>query len=144
MKKCFNYAFAYAVLAMLGGIFYREFTKLNNFSGVTALGKIHTHFFMLGMFMYLIIALFMRNNDFSNKKLFKAFRVTYNTGVTLTAIMFGVRGVNEVLGTELSKGANAAIAGVAGIGHTLIGAGIVLILITLKKCANKTDIKTKN
>ena len=141
MKKCLNYALAYAILAMAGGVFYREFTRFNNFSGNTTLGKVHTHFFMLGMFMYLIIALFMRENDFSGEKMFKVFRAVYNTGVPLTAIMLGVRGVTEVLGLELSKGANAAISGIAGIGHIITGVGIVLLIVTLKKCAVKSSVK---
>ncbi|HBQ75240.1 MAG TPA: hypothetical protein DD755_16045, partial [Erysipelotrichaceae bacterium] len=28
MKKTINLAFLYAILAMIGGVFYREFTKL--------------------------------------------------------------------------------------------------------------------
>lgn len=134
-----NYAFAYAILGMCGGVFYREFTKMNGFTGETALGKLHTHFLVLGMFMYLIIALFMRDRDFSRTGLFKAFRGVYNTGVVMTAVMLGVRGVFEVLGTELSSGNSAAIAGVAGIGHALTGAGIVLLMITLKKHACKAS-----
>ena len=43
---------------MVGGVFYREFTKLNGYTGVTALGKVHTHLFLLGMVMFLIIAVF--------------------------------------------------------------------------------------
>lgn len=144
MKKCLNYSLVYAILAMCGGVFYREFTKYNNFTGNTALGKVHTHFFILGMFAYLIIALFMRGNDFSGEKLFKAFRFVYNTGVSLTGIMLCVRGVTEVLGLELSKGASAAISDIAGIGHILAGVGIVLLLITLKKCANNERTKVKN
>ena len=142
MKKCLNYALAYADLAMAGGVFYREFTKLNGFEGATALGKVHTHFFLLGMFMYLIIAMFMKANDFSSNKLFKAFRVVYNIGVPLTGIMLIVRGVFEVLGKELSKGADAAISGIAGIGHILAGAGIVMLIIVLKNCIKqKTAVK---
>lgn len=137
MKKSLNYALVYAILAMCGGVFYREFTKYNGFEGDTALGKVHTHFFLLGMVMYLIIALFARNYDLYGEKLFKVFRAVYNIGVPLTGIMLGVRGTTEVLGTELSKGANAAVSGIAGIGHILTGVGIVLLLITLKKCADK-------
>lgn len=33
MKKYLNFAFAYAVLAMAGGVFYREFTKWNALYG---------------------------------------------------------------------------------------------------------------
>ncbi len=135
MKKSINYALCYAVLAMIGGVFYREFTKYMNFEGATALGKVHTHFFMLGMLMYLVIALFARHYDLYAEKTFKMFRVVYNIGVPLTGIMLGVRGVFQVLGTELSKGANAAISGIAGIGHILTGTGIVILLVSLKKCS---------
>ena len=136
MKKSLNYALVYAILAMCGGVFYREFTKYNGFEGDTALGKVHTHFFLLGMVMYLIISLFARYFDLYGEKLFKVFRAVYNIGVPLTGIMLGVRGVTEVLGTELSKGASAAVSGIAGIGHILTGAGIVLLILTLKKCAD--------
>lgn len=139
MKKSLNYALAYAILAMCGGVFYREFTRFNGFEGTTALGKVHTHFFLLGMMMYLIIALFMRDNDFSGKRAFKVFRAVYNTGVPLTGIMLGVRGVFEVLGTELSKGASAAISGIAGIGHILTGMGIVMLILIFKNCAAKKN-----
>lgn len=138
MKKSLNYALCYAVMAMAGGVFYREFTRANSFDGVTALGKVHTHFFLLGMVVYLIIALFARDFDLDGEKTFKVFRALYNTGVPVTGIMMGVRGVFEVLGTELSKGGSAVIASIAGIGHILTGAGIILLLVTLKRCAAKS------
>lgn len=47
MKKYINYAFSYAILAMVAGVFYREFTKLNGFMGKTALGVAHVHLFAL-------------------------------------------------------------------------------------------------
>lgn len=143
MKKCINYALCYTILAMIGGVFYREFTKFNSFMGTTALGKVHTHFFLLGMFMYLIIALFMRIRDFSDSKSFKAFRIVYNIGVPLTGIMMVVRGIIEVTSDNLSKGANAAIAGIAGIGHILTGVGIVLLLVSIKKnCSVDNSLNT--
>lgn len=49
MKRYLNIALAYAIAAMAGGVFYREFTKLNHYSGTTALGRVHTHLFLLGM-----------------------------------------------------------------------------------------------
>ena len=66
----------------------------------------------------------------------------YNTGVPLTAIMMLVRGVFQVMGTELSKGVNAAISGIAGIGHILVGVGIILLIVSLKQCAAENE-KTK-
>lgn len=139
MKKSLNYALAYAILALCGGVFYREFTRFNDFSGATALGKIHTHFFLLGMVMYLIIALFARHYDLYSMKTFKAFRGIYNTGVPMTGIMLGLRGFFDVLPEKLTEGADKAISGIAGIGHVLTGVGIILLLVSLKlACSEKT------
>lgn len=44
-KKYFNLALIYATAAMIGGVFYREFTKWNGFTGATALGR-YTHIFL--------------------------------------------------------------------------------------------------
>ena len=62
MKKYLNISLIYAIAAMVGGVFYREFTKWNGFTGMTALGKVHTHLFLLGMLMFLIIALLDRKS----------------------------------------------------------------------------------
>lgn len=136
MKKCINISLIYAVAAMVGGVFYREFTKFNDFTGATALGKVHVHLFVLGMAVFLITALFADRRDLSRLRTYRAFLVIYNIGVPLTAVMLLVRGVTQVLGLSLSSGASAAISGIAGIGHILTGAGIILLLITLKKAAD--------
>ncbi|MEG0913807.1 MAG: DUF2871 domain-containing protein [Oscillospiraceae bacterium] len=135
MKKFINIAFAYAVSAMVGGVYFREFTKFNGFTGVTALGKVHTHLFLLGMIVFLMVALFAAHSPLREQKQFKAFMVFYNIGVPLTALMMLTRGTLQVLGTALSVGANAAISGISGIGHILTGTGIVLLLLSLKKIA---------
>lgn len=135
MKKYLNTAFIYAIAAMTGGVFYREFTKYNDFSEVTVLGKVHTHLFLLGMLVFLIVALFSEHMNLAQDKLFRVFFCLYNVGVPLTAIMMVVRGVVQVLQLELSKGADASISGIAGIGHILTGTGLVLLLLSLKKNA---------
>ena len=66
-------------------------------------------------------------------KSFRVFMWIYNIGVPLTAVMMLVRGVTQVLGLSLSSALSASISGIAGIGHTLTGVGIVLLLISLKK-----------
>ena len=135
MKKYLNISLIYAVAAMIGGVFYREFTKWNGFTGVTALGKVHAHLFLLGMMMFLLIALFSRCGNLTEQKNFRTFMCLYNIGVPLTAVMLAVRGITEVLGLPLSAGADAAISGIAGIGHILTGFGLILLLLSLKKMA---------
>ena len=133
MKKYINISLVYAVAAMAGGVFYREFTKFNQFTGVTALGKVHTHLFLLGMVVFLLVALFADRLALEKKKSFSTFMTVYNIGVPLTSVMLLVRGITQVLGLSLSKGASAAISGIAGIGHILTGVGIVLLLLALRK-----------
>lgn len=137
MKKYLNLSMAYAIAAMAGGVFYREFTKWNGFTGVTALGKVHTHLFMLGMIMFLIVALFAERYPLSEQKTFRMFVRVYNMGVPVTSLMMAVRGITQVLALPLSKGASSAISGIAGIGHILTGAGMILLLLSLRKAARR-------
>lgn len=137
MKKYINIAFIYAIAAMVGGVFYREFTKFNGFADVTALGKVHTHLFLLGMLVFLLVALFSGQMELEGAKGFRCFLFIYNVGVPLTAIMMVVRGITQVLQLELSKGLDASISGMAGIGHILTGIGIVLLLLALKRQAKQ-------
>lgn len=135
MKKYLNVSFIYAIAAMIGGVFYREFTKFNGFTGVTALGKVHTHLFLLGMIVFLVVALFAANSTLASQKSFRIFFCLYNIGLPLMVIMLVVRGIPQVLQLSLSKGMDAAISGMAGIGHILVGAGIISLFIALKKIA---------
>ena len=59
----------------------------------------------------------------------------YNIGLPITAVMMVIRGITQVLNISLSTAANAAISGIAGIGHILTGVGIILLLVSLKKAA---------
>ena len=68
MKKYIKLAMIYAVAAMVGGVFYREFTKWNGFSENTMLGKVHTHLFVLGMIVFLLVAIFARLTEVEKEK----------------------------------------------------------------------------
>ena len=57
MKKYANSALIYAILAMVGGVFFREFTKFNGSEGATTLAFVHTHYFALGMIVFLLLVL---------------------------------------------------------------------------------------
>ena len=131
MKRYMNTALIYAVLAMVGGVFYREFTKFNGFTAKTTLGVVHTHYFMLGMVFFLLLLLLEKNFSFTGPKTGRIL-AAYHVGLNLTAVMFVVRGVNQVLGTALSSGMDAAISGMAGIGHILLGISLVLLLVQIK------------
>ena len=137
MKKYLNLSLVYAIAAMAGGVLYREFTTFQGYTGVTALGKVHVHLFLLGMLVFLVAALYAARYDLETVKTFRAFLWTYNLGVPLTAVMLLVRGVTQVMGMNLSAAADASISGIAGIGHILTGTGIILLILSLKKLAEK-------
>lgn len=133
MKKFINLAFIYAIAALVSGVFYREFTKIYDFTGKTALAFTHVHLFALGTLVLLLVAVFSVITDVEKQKAFKTFLVVYNIGLPFVVLMFYVRGIAQVLDLELSKGASAAISGVAGISHILLTVGIVFLFIALRK-----------
>ncbi len=132
MKRYMNAALLYAVLAMAGGVFYREFTKFNGFTAKTTLSVVHTHYFLTGMMFFLLLLLLEKNFSFTSEKTGRVLAV-YHTGLNLTAVMFIVRGVTQVLAPALSSGMNAAISGIAGIGHILLGVSMVLVLVQIRR-----------
>ena len=133
MKKYFNIAFIYAIAAIASGVFYREFTKFNDFTGKTSLSVTHLHLFVLGTIMFLVIALLIERTNLEDQKSFKTFIKLYNIGLPFLVIMFYARGIVQVLGVELSKGANASISGIAGIAHIIMTIAIVMFFMNLRK-----------
>ena len=132
MKRYMNMALLYAIFAMVGGVFYREFTKFNDFTGKTTLAVVHTHYFLLGMVFFLLLLLLEKNFTFTGAKTGRVL-VVYHIGLNLTAVMFVVRGVTQVMVTALSSGMSAAISGMAGIGHILLGISMVSLLIQIRR-----------
>ena len=63
----------------------------------------------------------------------------YHIGLNLTAVMFAIRGMVQVLVPVLSAGMNAAISGIAGIGHILLGFSMVLLLVQIKRSVVVTN-----
>lgn len=133
MKKYINISFVYALAAIACGVFYREFTKFLNFSGKTTLAFTHLHLFVLGTIMFLLVAILSCITNLTEQKQFNRFMLLYNIGLPFMVTMFFVRGITQVLGTELSKGASAAISGISGIAHIIMTVAIVLLFLSLKK-----------
>lgn len=131
MKRYINWALLYTIFAMVGGVFYREFTKFNGFTGKTTLTVVHTHYFVLGMAFFLLMLLLEKNFSFTNPKTGRILAL-YHIGLNLTSVMFVVRGITQVLNTPLSSGMSAAISGIAGIGHILLGISQVFLLLQIK------------
>lgn len=117
----------YAVLALVGGVFYREFTKVNGFTDFTTFSVVHTHYLMLGMVLFLLLVLVEKNYSFINDKVRK-YLLLYHIGLNLTVVMLVVRGVVQVLSLNVSS------AVLFGIAHLILGISMVLVLFSIRNC----------
>lgn len=132
MKKLLNASFVYLVVGVLSGLFYREFTKLNDFpeGEFTQLGLAHTHLLTLGFIVLLIALVLEKSFEISrSRRLFAWFFWLYNAGVVLTSAMLIWHGSLTVLGADSTK----MIAGIAGLGHMLITAGMIVFFVALRR-----------
>lgn len=133
-RRYANLALIYGITAIVFGVFYREFTKFSHFSGQTNLSVIHTHYFLLGMFFFLVLMALEKCFSFSGKKVCNIL-IAYQIGINITALGFLMRGLTQVWGTELSRSLDASISGIAGIGHILTGVSLILVLLAIRKKA---------
>ena len=137
MKKLLNTSFGYMIAGLAAGVFYREFTKFTGFVGKTTLGVLHPHLLMLGMGMFLVLALAARQAPaLLENRSWKRFYLLYNLALPSTAVMLLVRGVTQVLAQTqslvLSRGMDAAISGIAGLAHILMAVALFFLFSALK------------
>ena len=132
MKAYFSSSLVYAIIAMVFGVFYREFTKFNGFTEPTKLSLIHPHYFMLGFVFFLLLLILQKQFQFSNEKT-KKIVLTYHIGLNIATSIFLARGVMQVLGVVTNKAIDASLSGIAGIGHILLGVSMVMLLLQVGK-----------
>ena len=128
MKKLFKLSFFYLWLGLLLGIFYREFTKMYNFTGNTVLGTAHTHTLVLGFIFLLVVLILDKNFDLSSYKNFNKWLITYNVGVIGLITTIVLRGVFDILSIDF-----AGLPHIAGLAHTILGGSLIWFMIILKK-----------
>ena len=141
MKRLINIALAYLIAGAVSGVFFREFTKFAGFEGTTTLGLMHSHLLVLGFLVFLNVTLFALFDDFTKDKLFAIFLCVYNAGLTITAAIMFVRGIIQVTNAPLVL-PDAALSGLAGIGHILTGVGLVLLVVIVKRLIERRAAST--
>lgn len=129
MRKILNTAHLYMILGVLSGLYYRELTKAEDFTGDSQLGVLHTHILALGMLFFLIVLVLEKQFTLTASPLFGWFYWVYNAGLALTVGMMGLHGSLTVLGYPDYE----AVAAVAGAGHIILTAGLVLLFVMLGK-----------
>lgn len=140
MKKLMFSSAFYTLLGMLSGLFYREMSKGENFSGYSQLNVTHTHLLVLGTIMFLIFMVIEYQLKLTkNSKLFNSFFYLFHLGIIVTVAMQYVNGIATIKGFSVSP----AIAGITGLGHIMISIAFILFFVLLNKRinANSNEIK---
>lgn len=134
MKKLYYAALLYAVLGLTAGLFYREYTQINNFTGDTELSVMHTHLLALGMITMLVVLALEKLFTLSRTKWFSLFFWHYNGGLLLTVTMMLIIGIGQVGGQATSP----MLAGIAGLGHIILTVAIGFLFVALGKQLDTT------
>lgn len=132
-------------LGLVGGVFYREFTKYFAWTDRTSLRVVHVHLIALGFLFLSLIYLLVRlgggqgkqaqasetstvssakKQDLDLSAWTKPF-VYFVTGLSWTVTAFMVRGIYTICSQGVALFPDGALSGLAGVGHVLLGIGIV-------------------
>ncbi|MDU1580328.1 DUF2871 domain-containing protein [Finegoldia magna] len=115
------------IMGLIGGVFYREFTKFYGFTDATHLGKVHVHTLVLGFVVSLLLYLLAK--DMGDAKSLKKPYAIYLAGLTFTIANMVVIGIYEVVREGSDVIVRAAIDGTSGIGHIVLAVGIVWMFV---------------
>ncbi|MGI5064760.1 DUF2871 domain-containing protein [Treponema putidum] len=137
LKNILENSFVYLILGLIAGVFFREFTKFNAFSGSSYLSLIHPHVLILGSVLSLVIYLTFRQGSALIEKRLACVRKAnhfWNSGLLITVVLMLLRGIITVLGNNYtSKDQEAALSGIAGIGHILLTLGLIYTFLMILK-----------
>ncbi|CUP14718.1 DUF2871 domain-containing protein [Clostridium sp. NSJ-49] len=128
MKKYVNLSIFYLVLGLVFGVFFREFTKLNGFIGITTLSALHGHALILGFIFFLIVLILDKLFEISKAKAYKGWLIAYNVSLVFMLITLLVRGILQVNGSDF-----AGLSHIAGLAHTMLGLSFIWFATILYK-----------
>lgn len=120
----------WTVIGLMGGLYYREFTKAHDWTGGGQLGLVHTHALVLGTLAFLLVLILAKTFALDSRRM-AFFVIVWNIGLALTVGTQIAKGTLQVLGREFAT--SPAIAGVAGLGHMTLTAGFILLFMALGK-----------
>ena len=91
------------------------------------------------MAVFLLVAILFKVTNLSENKLYRRFYVLYNIGLPLMVIIMTIRGIFQVLGTNLSRGMNGMISGIAGLSHIAVAVALFMLLLAVKKVLSEDN-----
>lgn len=130
LNRLFYSAGSWTAIGLLSGLYWREFTKMNEFTGDTMLSTAHTHALALGTLVFLAVLALAKVFPLAEKS-GKLFALLYNVGMAFTVGTMLVKGTLQVL--ELPIATSAMWPGFSGLGHMILTGTWVYFFLVLRK-----------
>lgn len=127
-------AAVWTAIGLISGLYYRELTKTQGFTGPTQLSVTHTHTLTLGTLVLLAVLALTLHLRLDADRRFRWAMPLWHVGLTLTAGAMLTRGTLQVLGSDLvdpEAASSKAIAGIAGLGHMTLTAALLMLFLAL-------------
>lgn len=128
MRKYVNFSVFYLALGLAFGVFFREFTKFNNFTDRTTLSALHGHALILGFIFFLVVLILDKLFEISKAKAYKAWLTLYNVSLVFVLVTLLVRGILQVNGSDF-----AGLSHIAGLAHAMLGVSLIWFATILYK-----------
>lgn len=132
-ESILDQALTFGVMGLVGGVWYREFTKFFGYTAPSHLSKLHVHTLALGLMVLLIAYLFVRTSDAKTLARFRRPFYLYNIGLVWTLAAMLAYGIYDVVAEGAGTISEAALSGVSGMGHILLGVGLIWLFVRIKK-----------
>ena len=132
-KNILGMAFANLIMGLIGGVFYREFTKFYGYTKPSHLSIVHVHSLVLGFIVMLIIYMLTKGYKKNQIQSLKKPIYIFEAGIIFTITNMMVIGIYEVVGLGEQTINRAAIDGISGLGHITLAVGLVWTIIKIYK-----------
>lgn len=140
LKQLYFSAGTWTALGLASGLYWREMTKLNEFTGDTMLSTAHTHAIALGTLVFLAVLALAKVFPIAEKSA-KLFTLLYNIGLGFTFGSMVVKGTLQVL--EVPLATSAMWPGFAGLGHMILTGTWVYFFIILGKALKADELRQR-
>lgn len=128
MKKLYYSSLFYLILGLLAGIFYREFTKIMEFTGETVLVATHTHILVLGFLFFLLVLGLAKQFGVHKHSAFSSWFIVYHVSFLGMIGTLVARGIMQVNGTDFE-----GLPHMAGLTHALLGGSLIWFMVLVGK-----------
>lgn len=136
LNRIFTAAAVWTALGMASGLYWREFTKLNDFTGETMLSTAHTHALALGTLVLLAVLALAKVFPIAEKS-GKLFVTLWHVALGFTFGSMVVKGSLQVLEVPLAE--SAMWPGFAGLGHMLMAGTFAYFFVILRRAMKAGD-----